>query len=373
MDLVADRRTTSSLRAVDASLPKGIPRLARQWRLSDLVDDRRPTPSRLETDIAAQAGSGTKKRPSMDPGPFRSGSLAPIAWIIGAVLAGAALLVYLFAPDDRPPPAAPVAEAEKPIPPPPPPPPKQARRVAAAPDGPNDQLGHARDFKTIYMRYRDSQNPIERALAGRAYRACFPAFLPPRGQEPSPVHVLNALPAEHRDERRAAVEAMFERCKSFLVPPLDMAQIVSTAERTVNGDLATPGASARWSMIRGDRAAAEAMVQQALNSKDPYAVQSLSGLSLLLANESSGGVDVRATDAALAVLACDLGAACGENSLLALQLCASEGWCEGTARERMVARVGAEDPKAVERERARLLSLLNTKRATISLVWRGGR
>jgi hypothetical protein len=333
-----------------------------------------PSATRLEVDIAAHAGGGKKKRPTMDPGPFRSGSLAPIAWIIGAVLAGAALLVYLFAPDDRPSLATSAVQVERPIPPPPPPPPpKLVRRAAAGPDGPNDRLGHARDFKAIYMRYRESQNPIERALAGRAYRACFPAFLPPHGQSPSPAHVLNALPAEHRDERRAAVEAMFERCKSFLVPPLDMAEIVRTAERTVNGDLATPGASARWSMIRGDRAAAEAMVQRALVSKEPYAVQSLSGLSLLLANEGSGGVDVRATDAALAVLACDLGAACGEDSLLALQLCASEGWCEGTARERMIARVGAADPKAVERERARLLSLFNTNRATISSVWRGAR
>ena len=308
-----------------------------------------------------------------DPGPFRSRSLAPIAWIVGAVFAGIALLVYWFAPGERPPPAPVAVEAERPIPPPPPPAAKPGRGRVAAPDGPNDKLGHAADFKAVYMQYRDSRDPIERALAGRAFRACFPAFLPPHGQLPSPAHVLKALPAEHRDERKDAVQALFDRCRSFLVPPLDAADIVGTAERTVNGDLATPGVSARWSLIRGDRAAAEAMVQRALASKEPYALQSLSGVSILLMNENSGGLDAGATDAALALLACDLGAACGPDSLLALQLCASEGWCEGTARERMLARIGTVDPQEIEKERARLRALFDKGAATVSSVWRGGR
>ena len=59
--------------------------------------------TRTEAVIAAHEGNRRKKRPVTDPGPFRSRSLAPIAWIVGAVFAGIALLVYLFAPGDRPP------------------------------------------------------------------------------------------------------------------------------------------------------------------------------------------------------------------------------------------------------------------------------
>jgi hypothetical protein len=313
-----------------------------------------------------------KKKPPVrtDPGPFRSRSLAPIGWIVAAGLAAAGLLAYVFAPEERsepPPPQA--AVVEKPIPPPPPPPPKPK----PPPDGPNDVLGRAPDLKSVFMKYRDSRNPIERALAGRAVRACFPLFTPPLDQPASVAHVLSTLPPEYRAARRPAIEALFERCRSFFVQPMDLAEIVRNAQRAANGDLATPGALVRWSLTRGDRAAAESTATLALNSKEPYALQSLAGLSLLFMNEQSRGKDPAATDAALVLLACDFGAACGADTLLALELCANEGRCTGTARDRMLARVGATDSAAVEREHARLRMLLDNGVATVDTVWRGGR
>ena len=69
-------------------------------------------------------------------------------------------------------------------------------------------------------------------------------------------------------------------------------------------------------------------------------------------NASAKGAQPEVTDAALALLACDLGASCGPNSLLSLQLCAAEGRCEGSARERMLERIGPVDMEAVEAERS---------------------
>ena len=319
--------------------------------------------------IASTPGPGRKPRPSTDPGPFRSRSLAPIGWIIGAVFAAVGVLVYVMAPDYRPVKVRgePVADAPIPPPPAPPPPPVVAK---PEPENPADVLGTARDFKAIFDRYRDSTNPVERALAGRAHRACFPTFLPPQGKAPSPTYAINALSSHQHDARKAALQELFARCKSFLVQPLDAADIVATAERVTNGNLASAGSAARWAMIRGDRAAADATVEQALRSREPYAIQSLSGLSLLMMNASAKGDQPEVTDAALALLACDLGASCGPNSLLSLQLCAAEGRCQGSARDRMLERIGPVDMEAVERERKRLRALVDSGNATITSVWR---
>jgi hypothetical protein len=319
--------------------------------------------------ITATPGPGRKPRPSTDPGPFRSRSLAPIGWIIAAVFAGVALLVYLTAPDYRPVQVRGETAVDAPIPPPPalPPPP---RPIAMERDNPADVLGTAQDFKAIYDRYRQSGSPLERALAGRAHRACFPLFLPPQGKAPSPVYAINALPDYERDARKAAIETLYARCKSFLVQPLDAAEIVAVAERVTNGDLASAGSAARWAMIRGDRGAAEQAVEQALRARDPYALQSLSGLSVLMMNSAAKGASPEVTDAALALLSCDLGASCGPNSMLALQMCAAEARCQGSARDRMLERIGPVDAEAVEVERKRLRHLFDTGNANITTVWR---
>jgi hypothetical protein len=353
--------------AVAAGLEVGRRQHAQQSRLGRGAGRSRGVSK--ECTIASTPGPGRKPRPSTDPGPFRSRSLAPIGWIIAVVFAGAALLVYVMAPDYRPVKVRGESAADAPIPPPPAlPPPKPVAQ--AEPDNPADVLGSARDFKAIFDRYRESTNPTERALAGRAHRACFPAFLPPQGKPPSPVYAINALSSHQHDARKAALQELYARCKSFLVPPLDAAEIVATSERVTNGNLASAGSAARWAMIRGDRATADTTVEQALRSREPYAIQSLSGLSVLMMNASAKGAQPEITDAALALLSCDLGASCGPNSLLALQLCAAEGRCQGSARERMLERIGPVDMEAVGRESKRLRALIDTGNANITTVWR---
>ena len=184
------------------------------------------------------------------------------------------------------------------------------------------------------------------------------------------MYAINALSSHQHDARKAALQELYARCKSFLVQPLDAADIVATSERVTNGNLASAGSAARWAMIRGDRATADATVEQALRSREPYAIQSLSGLSVLMMNASAKGAQPEVTDAALALLSCDLGASCGPNSLLSLQLCAAEGRCQGSARDRMLERIGPVDMEAVERERKRLRALIDTGNANITTVWR---
>ena len=289
------------------------------------------------------------------------------------MFAAVALLVYLLAPDYRPVKVRGESAADAPIPPPPALPPPAKAIAQIEPDNAADVLGTARDFKAVFDRYRESTNPIERGLAGRAHRACFPVFLPPQGKAPSPIYAINALSDHQRDARKAALEELFARCKSFLVQPLDAAAIVATAERVTNGDLASAGSAARWAMIRGDRGTADATVEQALRGREPYAIQSLSGLSVLLMNDSAKGAPPEVTDAALALISCDLGVSCGPNSLLALQLCAVEGRCQGSARDRMLERIGPVDMEAVERERKRLRGLFDTGNANLANVWRAPR
>lgn len=322
---------------------------------------------RVREHVVATRPQQRKQRPATDPGPFRSRSLAPIGWIIAAVVAGAGLLVYFVAPEERPERAPPPVVAEQPIPPPPAPPP----RPKPVPDGPNDVLGRAPDLRAVYVRFRDSRDPIERALAGRALRACFPLFMPPLNQAPTVNHVLRTLPADYRVVRQPAIEVLHSRCRAFFVQPMDLADIVTNTQRATNGDLATPGALARWSLMRGDRAKAETIVTQALVSAEPYALQSLAGLSALFVKP--GAANPAATDAALALLACYYGAACAADSLLALELCANEGRCSGTARERMVARLNATDAAAIEGEVERIRQLIDRNDATVGTVWRGGR
>ncbi|MGZ8273758.1 MAG: hypothetical protein ACXW2G_06505 [Burkholderiaceae bacterium] len=327
-----------------------------------------------EVIIAAPTGRSRKPKLSTDPGPFRSRSLAPIGWVIAAVFAGVAMLVYWMMPDERPIKVRGAPSADHAIPPPPalPPPPKAAA-PRIEPDNPNDVLGRARDYRAVYTRYRESRDPIERGLAGRAHRACFPAFMPSHGKQPSTAYLINALPKENREKRRVAIEELFARCRSFLAPPLDAAEVVATAERVTNGDLASPGPAARWALMRGDRAKSEELVEQALRAKEPYAIQSLSGMSTLLMSGSAHAARAEVIDAALALVSCDLGASCGSDSLIALQLCATEGRCEGSARERMIERLGRVDMEAVEVERKRLRALFDSGRASVTSIWRAGR
>jgi hypothetical protein len=67
-------------------------------------------------------------------------------------------------------------------------------------------------------------------------------------------------------------------------------------------------------------------------------------------------------DAALAVVACDLGLDCGPGSLLAIQLCAMHARCSGDVIDRTLADFGPIDRGQVEAERARLAAQLRERR-----------
>src|SRR5439155_1971389 len=110
---------------------------------------------------------------------------------------------------------------------------------------------------------------------------------------------------------------------------------------------APAGAAVLQTVALGERDEALAHADRVLASGDAAAVASLSGLARRWleardgapSREAAAAAD--ATDAALAVIDCDLGVDCGAASLQALQLCAAQGLCEGDGIDRRFARFGA--------------------------------
>lgn len=235
-----------------------------------------------------------------------------------------------------------------------------------------DPLADSHDLLQIFQRYRDSDDPRLKTAARRAFSACTPAFLPRPGETPSPEPLIAALPPTQRMAREEALRALYARCQSFM-------GLGRSALLTLLGDLAADGGLREAGQHVNDQLAAGNVEQasrlatQALRGNDAASIASIAGpLGTLLEKLSSAraGAD-RAADrtaaaevaanvaAALPLLACDLGMDCSNRSLAALQLCASEGQCEGDAEARFLARAGVDADRmaAVQAQRRRLLDL----------------
>ena len=234
-----------------------------------------------------------------------------------------------------------------------------------------DELGLAQDLKRVFDAHIDSADPRLRQVAVRAFAACAPAFLPGAGQTPSPDALIEALPQQQRAEREAAYRALFARCAPLLGIGRDKLNAVQRGVLASDG-AREAGARAQSDLAAGNDDIANQRVAQALASGDPATVASLAGVAQAWARRSSAApasperlAAARALDAALPWLACDLGMACGSDSLLALQACASQGQCEGDAPTRL-AGAALTDPAAyaaMQAQRQRLLGLLKDGRA----------
>ena len=235
-----------------------------------------------------------------------------------------------------------------------------------------DTLAESYDLLQIFQHYRDSDDPRLKTAARRAFSACTPAFLPRPGETPSPDLLIAALPPTQRMAREEALRALYARCQSFM-------GLGRSALLTLLGDLAADGELREAGQHINDQLAAGNVEQairlatRALRGNDAASIASIAGpLGTLLEKLSSAragaatAADRRAAAdgaanvaAALPLLACDLGMDCSNRSLAALQLCASEGQCEGDAEARFLARagVGSDRMAAVQAQRRRLLDL----------------
>ena len=234
-----------------------------------------------------------------------------------------------------------------------------------------DDLGVAPDLKRVYDAHIDSADPRLRQVAVRALGACVPAFLPGPGETPSPEALIRALPANGRLEREAAYRTLYARCASLLGMGRDT--LLALQRSVLAADASREaGVRAMSDLAAGNDDVANQRVGLALASGDPAAVAALSGVAQAWAQGSSAAPAVadrraaaRALDAALPWVACDLGLACGSDSLLALQACASQGQCEGDMPTRLAGAALADPAEAatIQAQRRRLMGLLKAGRA----------
>lgn len=235
-----------------------------------------------------------------------------------------------------------------------------------------DPLAESHDLLQIFQRYHDSDDPRLKAAARRAFSACTPAFLPRPGETPSPEPLIAALPPTQRIAREEALRALYARCHSFMGLGRD-ALLAMRGDLAANGGLREAGQHVNDQLAAGNVELASRWATQALRGNDAASIASIAGpLGTLFEKLSSAraGVDTAAdrtvaaglaadVAAALPLLACDLGMDCSNRSLAALQLCASEGQCEGDAEARFLARAGVDADRmaGVQAQRRRLLDL----------------
>ena len=231
-----------------------------------------------------------------------------------------------------------------------------------------DPLAESSDLLQIFQHYRDSDDPRLKAAARRAFSACTPTFLPRSGETPSPEPLIAALPPTQRVAREEALRALYARCQSFM--GLGRGVLL-----TLRGDLAADGGLLEAGQHINDQLAAGNVEEasrwatETLRGSDAASIASIAGpLGLLLekllsaravADTAADRIAAGDVTAALPLLACDLGMDCSNRSLAALQLCASEGRCEGDAEARFLARAGVDFDRlaAVQAQRRRLLDL----------------
>lgn len=231
---------------------------------------------------------------------------------------------------------------------------------------PPDPVGSAPDLKRVFDDYIASSDPRQHRLAVQAFEACVPAFLPATGQSPSPEPLIAALPANHQGEREGAYRTLFARCHRLLAE--GRASLEATRQAlALDPQSQSLGQRAQEAVLAGHLERIEPLVGEALARSDPAAVASLAGLAVRIVPwrqpetmDAATLQNAREVDAALPWVACDLGLDCSAQSLWALQICATEGLCEGDLMTRLMARVspGAIDVGAVQQQRLRLLGLI---------------
>lgn len=240
------------------------------------------------------------------------------------------------------------------------------------PAGIADTVGSSTDFKRVFDTFAGSTDPRKRRNAARAFNACLPAFLPGDGQTASPENLIAALPDQQHALREAAYRELFARCHRLLGQTrgaLDQTRLALERDATS----ASPGMRAQERVLTGETADLRALVSDVLTGGDANDMADLAGIAGKLVQADTSWQASHAalqaaleTDAALALVSCDLGRDCSARSLWALQLCAAEGLCEGDMASRLIMRntQSGIDAGAVDRRRLQLLDAIRTGTAT---------
>jgi len=231
--------------------------------------------------------------------------------------------------------------------------------VAPAPLAPrwHDPLIRTSDLYAAYRRLRTSGLGSERADAWRAWSSCT-VFA--GSEAPAPEAVAKGFSETGvASQRLEALRVLQARCAGFA----DETAAESAAMEAMHarGQATSHGDAARALLDVGDRDGALRHVAEAAASGDPQEIRDLSGLVERFRRDAAEGESQPPQplrDAALAVVACDLGLDCAADSLWATRLCALHGECRGDLVERTLAGFNALDRRALQAERDALASQL---------------
>lgn len=253
-------------------------------------------------------------------------------------------------------------------------------RASGAPGGANPkqtsaqhlqhELETATDLRQVYERYQNSASELEKSIAYRAWSACFPGFIAPQGQAFDLEKVRVGLPPDVSTLRVEAYRALYGRCKNFSSMTREQTVAATESQRyaQANGTGLTPGERAAKLFIDGAPAKALAAAQIAIDSQDPYALNSLKDYIYQywatrvdtqpeLRNERP---DLRSL--AFSMAACQLGLDCGADTLTAMLQCANSGDCEGGVTERYLHGMPSDaDRDALRRETQRTLEAIRRR------------
>jgi hypothetical protein len=220
-----------------------------------------------------------------------------------------------------------------------------------------DPLSAGADLKRLYDEKSASADPAERAVAGRAWAVCMPAFLGP-GNRPARVESLAASFPQGPEaaSRLESLRLLEARCRGFFDRSGDElgALVAQNTARFRAGYFSSHAERARSDLLAGNRSEALVQIREAFRSGDPYELKELAGLVALWHRGAEPGGTDAVRDAALAVVGCDLGMDCGADSVLGLELCALHGACQGDVAERLLADYVDVDHQQVNEERRRL-------------------
>lgn len=235
------------------------------------------------------------------------------------------------------------------------------------------------NLQAIYEQYKNSQDPIERHIAYRAWSACFPQLIAAKGEAIS-IEKLSSGFAQNDPQtplRINALRSLMGKCKNFSA--LSREQLVqgTTLEKeAANGNQSSsPGEMANQQRIAGNTEQALQVVRSILNSKDAFAIATLPDFIQPYLNSkieeqtlpASTRSDLKAL--ALSLAACELGMACAADTLSATQLCATSGECSGSLNERYLNRMQTPSDRALlQAETNRVLEAIRSKNFALILM-----
>jgi len=233
---------------------------------------------------------------------------------------------------------------------------------AAAPQW-HDPLSRASDLHALAQRWRSSAVPGDRANAWRAWSSCA-VFAGGGPVLPTPESLAAGFAdSAAASQRLEALRLLQARCQGFAGETASDAAAMQAMH--ARGEARSHAEAARALLDVGEREAALRQVAEAAASGDPQEIRELSGLVERFRRDAAEGEALPSEplrDAALALVACDLGLDCSADSLWATRLCALHGQCGGDLVERTLAGFGPLDRQALQAERDALAVQLRSGR-----------